>query len=181
MALTRLGLNQAINLATNVTGTLATGNGGTGATSFSPGKVLQVVAATNHTGSTSTSTRYADTGLTANITPSSTSNKVMVLVNITLSCNYGQELSNQSDLGGLKLVRGSTDILEPTSDKRLGIFTGSNNPISTHVISLSKLDSPSSTSAVTYKVQYSSRNSGKSIRFNGYSGTSTIQLMEISA
>ena len=30
MALTRLGLNQAVNLATNVTGTLATGNGGTG-------------------------------------------------------------------------------------------------------------------------------------------------------
>ena len=41
MALTRLGLNQSINLATNVTGTLATGNGGTGATSFAPGKILQ--------------------------------------------------------------------------------------------------------------------------------------------
>jgi hypothetical protein len=37
MALTRLGLNQSINLATNVTGTLATGNGGTGATSFTAG------------------------------------------------------------------------------------------------------------------------------------------------
>ena len=37
MALTRLGLNQAVNLATNVTGTLATGNGGTGATSFTAG------------------------------------------------------------------------------------------------------------------------------------------------
>ena len=33
MALTRLGLNQAINLATNTTGTLAVGNGGTGLTS----------------------------------------------------------------------------------------------------------------------------------------------------
>ena len=39
MALTRLGLNQAINLATNTTGTLAVGNGGTGATSFAPGKL----------------------------------------------------------------------------------------------------------------------------------------------
>jgi hypothetical protein len=38
MALTRLGLNQAVNLSSNVTGTLATGNGGTGATSFAPGK-----------------------------------------------------------------------------------------------------------------------------------------------
>ena len=43
MALTRLGLNQSINLASNVTGTLPTANGGTGATSFAPGKVLQVV------------------------------------------------------------------------------------------------------------------------------------------
>jgi hypothetical protein len=37
MALTRLGLNQSINLASNVTGTLATGNGGTGATSYTAG------------------------------------------------------------------------------------------------------------------------------------------------
>ena len=42
MALTRLGPNQSVNLASNVTGTLPTGNGGTGATSFAPGKVLQV-------------------------------------------------------------------------------------------------------------------------------------------
>ena len=47
MALTRLGLNQSINLATNITGTLATGNGGTGATSFSPGKILQIVNGTH--------------------------------------------------------------------------------------------------------------------------------------
>jgi len=41
MALTRLGLNQAINLATNVTGTLATGNGGTGATRLLKLKLLK--------------------------------------------------------------------------------------------------------------------------------------------
>ena len=40
MALTRIGLNQLINLASNVTGTLSTANGGTGATSFAEGKVL---------------------------------------------------------------------------------------------------------------------------------------------
>ena len=37
MALTRLGPNQAVNLASNVTGTLPTANGGTGATSFTAG------------------------------------------------------------------------------------------------------------------------------------------------
>ena len=49
MALTRLGPNQSVNLASNVTGTLPTANGGTGATSFVKGKVLQVAY-----GSTST-------------------------------------------------------------------------------------------------------------------------------
>ena len=44
MAITRLGPNQSVNLASNVTGTLPTANGGTGATSFAPGKVLQVVS-----------------------------------------------------------------------------------------------------------------------------------------
>ena len=38
MALTRLGPNQLLNLASNVTGTLPAANGGTGATSFAPGK-----------------------------------------------------------------------------------------------------------------------------------------------
>ena len=40
MALTRLGLNQSINLATNTTGTLAVGNGGTGLTSIAKGSIL---------------------------------------------------------------------------------------------------------------------------------------------
>ena len=49
MALTRLGLNQAINLATNTTGTLAVANGGTGLTSgfingtTNVGKIAQVI------------------------------------------------------------------------------------------------------------------------------------------
>ena len=57
MALTRLGLNQAINLATNTTGTLGTGNGGTGLTSGttdqrlkSPGSSTLASAAQSSTG-----------------------------------------------------------------------------------------------------------------------------------
>ena len=40
MALTRLGLNQLVNLASNVTGTLPAANGGTGASSFTSTKIL---------------------------------------------------------------------------------------------------------------------------------------------
>jgi hypothetical protein len=42
MALTRLGLNQSINLASNVTGTLPAANGGTAATSSAPGSFMEV-------------------------------------------------------------------------------------------------------------------------------------------
>ena len=78
MALTRLGLNQAVNLATNVTGTLAAGNGGTGATSFTSGKILQVVQATHGTETNTNSSSYQQSGLTANITPSATSSKILI-------------------------------------------------------------------------------------------------------
>ena len=78
MALTRLGLNQSINLATNTTGTLATGNGGTGATSFAPGKVLQVTQASLSTSISTTSATFVTTGFTATLSSlSSTSSKVL--------------------------------------------------------------------------------------------------------
>ena len=75
MALTRLGLNQAVNLATNTTGTLAVGNGGTGATSFSPGKVLQVKNVLISTETVVSNNTYTDSGLTLAITPSLSSSK----------------------------------------------------------------------------------------------------------
>ena len=46
MALTRLGLNQSVNLASNVTGTLPAANGGTGATSFTAGALNKISSAT---------------------------------------------------------------------------------------------------------------------------------------
>ena len=46
MALTRLGLNQSINLATNTTGTLAVANGGTGLTSGTSGQFLKFTGST---------------------------------------------------------------------------------------------------------------------------------------
>ena len=60
MAITRLGANQSVNLASNVTGTLPTANGGTGATSFTSGKLLQEVNSSMTYGQTNTSATYAD-------------------------------------------------------------------------------------------------------------------------
>ena len=52
MALTRLGPNQSVNLASNVTGTLPTGNGGTGATSFNPSSVVKLSTVTTSSSAT---------------------------------------------------------------------------------------------------------------------------------
>ena len=78
MAITRIGPNQSINLASNITGTLPTGNGGTGATSFAPGKVLQVQSS-SITSTANGSTTSIVEFMNLSITPSSTSNKIFCL------------------------------------------------------------------------------------------------------
>jgi hypothetical protein len=89
MAITRLGPNQSVNLASNVTGTLPTANGGTGATSFAPGKVLQVVSSAisyqkTVSGSTSQTDVESASGTTweTAITPSATSSKILIMSNL---------------------------------------------------------------------------------------------------
>lgn len=142
----------------------------------SAGKVLQVVSATYSTQATTTSATYADTGLTASITPSSSTSKVLVLA------SQNAALTNSTQAWtGLRIVRGSTAIM--TADRAIwggsattGNFTGSMN-------ALNYLDSPATTSATTYKTQFMTNvDSGTS---TGYvqlaSSTSTITLMEIGA
>ena len=86
MALTRIGLNQSINLASNVTGTLPVANGGTALTSgfingtSTPGKVLQIVQARPTTETSTTNSSFQATGTEVAITPSATSSKIFVLV-----------------------------------------------------------------------------------------------------
>ena len=150
MALTRLGLTQAINLATNVTGTLATGNGGTGATSFAPGKVLQVVTATSDNNATTTSTSFAThiSFPTVSITPSSSSNKVYVLcvTSVEVSSGYTSYYT---------LYRNDTTNLGTSGDG----FTKTQVGGQAIPGSMAILDSPSSTSAVEYQVYAKSSNS----------------------
>jgi hypothetical protein len=71
------------------------------------GKVLQVVQATNSTAAANSTTTYADTNLTASITPSAATSKVLVIVhqNGTTKSNGNVDNANY-----LKLVRGVTDL-----------------------------------------------------------------------
>jgi len=167
MALTRLGLNQSINLATNVTGTLATGNGGTGATSFTPGKILQVQSQTLATETSTNSTSFSDTGLTVNITPSADTSKIFVLVSL------GMIYSTSSSEMQLKLFRGSTD---------LGRFVVNSAPgVVACGTGINQLDTPSSTSQQTYKVQFKYNAGGGNVFICINNSSASITAMEIAA
>ena len=191
MAITRLGPNQSINLASNVTGTLPTANGGTGATSFTPGKVLQVVSTTKtSTFQTTSASMVSVTGFSAAITPSSTSNKIYVLVTCGSFIN-----DNGNARALMQVLRGSTNITAgdaATGEEVGSAVCGRTNDGAHHqfptVISI--LDSPSTTSATTYTVQVSRGpdaagivNLNRSGNQDSNSGNtiSTLTLMEVSA
>ena len=154
-------------------GTIALTNQLSGMTSASvpSGSVLQVINASTSTQATSTSNTFVDTGITASITPSSTSSKILILVD-----GQGFE-SNTAQRGfNTNVMRGSTQIVEFDKASSYGPEARS----ATNNTGVNWLDSPSSTSAVTYKVQVRRQTgSDGTIYAQANSCTSTITLIEI--
>ena len=130
------------------------------------GKILQVIQGTDTTELSTTSTSLVDTGLSVNITPSSSSNKILVLADV-----QGQMGANVG--WGGSIVRGSTVILETNTYSNYG-GDSQQNMRSSYV----KLDSPSSTSELTYKTQVKCYNPG-TVLINEGSNPTTITVMEI--
>jgi len=115
------------------------------------GKVLQVVSTHKQDDFTTSSGSFTDvTGLSVSITPSSTSSKILI--------NFSIMASNASTGTGthIKLLRDSTDIAPGRSDvgyeSSWHVFHHNDTNI-TQQKSHTVLDSPSSTSSITYKVQ----------------------------
>jgi len=157
----------------NGSGTIALSNQFSGMTSASvpAGSVLQVINAITTTQATSTSSTYADTGLTAAITPSSTSSKILVVVH-----QNGCRKESADTYAGIKLLRATTLLAQ------LGIsigYTAGTGTIELGTISDSYLDSPSTTSATTYKTQFANNTGTGLIRLQANSAASTITLIEI--
>ena len=140
------------------------------------GKVLQVVTASYGTLVTSSSSTWSDIGLTASITPSSASNKILVFANIA-----GLSKTNGSNTYmGLRLLRGASEIHLLATQSG---FTDSTVRDSMGGDGLNYLDSPSTTSSTTYKVQFRNTPATGTVTVNDGSSLdgSTITLMEISA
>jgi hypothetical protein len=143
------------------------------------GNILQVVNSVLTTaGTTTSSSTYADTGLSASITPTASSSRILVMINLA-GCGKG----SADTYLRLRLLRGSTDIL---AFENLGGENGTTSRTNFGSCSTAYLDSPSTTSSTTYKVQFASGLNVASAGINlspggGITQSSTITLMEVAA
>jgi hypothetical protein len=135
------------------------------------GKVLQVINGTSTAETVKTGSSTSDTGLSASITPASTSNKILAFAHV-------QGVGKDNDgYVTLKLVRGSTNLA--TFEQRGG-DTDTQNTNKVGGCSITYLDSPSTTSATTYKVTVTG-NGNSYVQVGDSNPTHSITLMEISA
>ena len=136
------------------------------------GKVLQVVIGTTSTAVTNNTTTYADTGLTAAITPSSTSSRILVIGSQTGCVKTSGNTNNNLNL---KLVRNGTDTGLQIAAL---LYTDSavQNRGATPIV---WLDSPSTTSAVTYKTQFANGVNASGVLVNEGPSVSTLVLIEV--
>ena len=142
------------------------------------GKIAQVVQATSTTATNIASTTLADTNLSASITPSATSSKVLIMI----SQISATDRDNEDGWLKYKLMRDSTTIHEWSNIWWIeagGVGAIKNGGLT----SLMYVDSPSSTSSVTYKTQgaISSTSDNGTARFQQNSKESYIQLLEVLA
>ena len=159
-----------------------TGTGLKWATPAAGGKVLQVVQATYSTSTAINTATDTDTGLSASITPSSASSKILVLVSQKYKVNNASDRVHSTHT----LLRGATVIVDTGGGVNTGydgysFLSASSGGNPTTIWGRSHfmyLDSPSTTSSTTYKTQASSQANG-TVTYQAESNLSSMILMEL--
>jgi hypothetical protein len=162
--------NRTLTLPDN-TGTVLTSATTTG---FPAGSVIQVVSQNYGTNFNSSSSTFTDTGITVSITPTSATSKILVLV--TLS-GVIKRTGNTGLLA--RLLRDSTVL-----QKFVGNAGFTNTTTDNHIggVSFNYLDSPATTSTITYKIQAASGSNVARVDINvdgASNDASSITVMEI--
>ena len=173
--------------AANLVGVCTAGFERTGG--FGGGKVLQVLQATKTNVFSSQSTSFVDIpDLSVNITPSSSSSKILVLAQCT---NVGGDAGT-----GIMLDRDGSEPLKADSEGNrqrftiIGAYGDGGMSYSNGANHISYLDSPNTTSEITYKLKAKTRSSStfyvntttyRNDNTNASNGTSTLTVMEISS
>ena len=165
--------NTNTRLGIGTTGQLLTVSGGVPvwATPAGGSKVVQIIHASTNTTVTSSTSTFVNTNLTATITPTSASNKVLVFVS-----QSGVNCSGPDRGAGLQLVRDSTVLQTGNYVVELGSGTGVAVATSW---SANYLDSPATTSATTYKTQIASSTNQSFVNAQRNQSYSNITLMEV--
>jgi len=139
-----------------------------------PGGVLQVVTGSTSTSISTNGTTYLDTGLSATITPTSATSKILVLIS-----QNGITKGPGANGAGLKLqlLRNSTVLIKIQG---YAGYTESSSYNWIGGVSSGYLDSPATTSATTYKTQFGNEQAVAAfVNVNNDNSTSTITLLEI--
>ena len=146
--------------------------GGTGST-YAAGHVVQVVTAAFDSITTTTSTSFVNTNVSAIITPKSASSKILVIVNFTIDVvgTTQQAFATifRGDVSGTNLGNGNSGLSDFYSGSQIRVATSN-----------SILDSPNTTNSQTYTLAIR-RNAGSSIVVNPAGERATITLMEVAA
>jgi hypothetical protein len=144
---------------------------------------LQVVQALSTTSTSVASTSQTDTGLSGTITPTLNTSKILVLT------TQGFAIGNSPDSGqfgmSTRILRGSTEVFTLRNSSNAGSTAaiGTSSQLR-GVVSMHYLDSPATTSAITYKTQAATNStaSNQSVNFQSESvQQSSIIMMEIGA
>jgi len=169
----------APNVAGTTTLTLPT-TSGTILTTTSPkaGNVIQVVQATTRSTLSTTSSSYVATGFIGTITPSQTSSKILVMINggqwrYTPVSSSEQLAQLYRSIGGAAYASVNNDIDE--------IFISPAAAVSAIPHSFVFLDSPATTSAVSYQPYWRNNSGSGTINYNFSSVMITMTLIEVAA
>ena len=164
-------------LIASVAGASLTGSQSIPKSTLPTGSVLQVVQGTLTATTSTSSTSFVTTNLSASITPSSATSKILAVVSMA-DCLIDTVSKN----GCATLYRGSTNLSPAGSSVTNGMaaLRSESGAIQTN-ISFSYLDSPSTTSSATYTVYFAILAATATFNINNIGTASTIILMEIAA
>lgn len=153
---------------------ILSGDTGVPASGMPAGSVIQTVIGSTSTTASSATATLVDTNLTATITPTFSTSKILVMVHQ----NGLRKSGGASNDMILELQRNGTQIIRFA---QYSFYTGTSIEIRGQTLSTAYLDSPATTSAVTYKTQMASAEAGGTVYAQNESGgsTSTITLLEI--
>jgi hypothetical protein len=171
------GANTPARLGIGSTGQVLTVSGGV-PTWAAGGKVLQVVQGTLTSNFATSLTSYVDVGLSATITPSSSTSKIMVIVSMP-EAYATNSTSSIHCYAQFNLLRSATQLC--VGSQGTYNYASSNNPNFYSSFNMSYLDSPATTSAITYKVQAKCGSSASAAVSGNSTQINSIVLMEIGA